>query len=53
MQKVLLAASLVATVAGMGAPASANEDLVKMQQDAKQWVLPTGNYANQRYSKLT
>ena len=53
MQKVLLAASLVATVAGMGAPASANDDLVKMQQDAKQWVMPTGNYANQRYSKLS
>ena len=53
MQKVLLAASLVATVAGMGAPASANDDLVKMQQDAKHWVMPTGNYANQRYSKLS
>ena len=35
MQKVLLAASLVATVAGMGAPARANDELQKMQQDAK------------------
>src|SRR6516164_10218493 len=52
MQKVLLAASLVATVAGVGVPASANEDLQKLQQDSKQWVMPTGNYANQRYSKL-
>ena len=34
MQKVLLAASLVATVAGSGVPAYANEDLQKMQQDA-------------------
>ena len=53
MQKVLLAASLVATVAGLGVPAYANEDLQKMQQDSKQWVMPTGNYSNQRYSKLS
>ena len=53
MQKVLLAASLVATVAGLGVPAYANDDLTKMQQDPKHWVMPTGNYANQRYSKLS
>ena len=53
MQKVLLAASLVATVAGVGVPAYANDDLAKMQQDSKHWVMPTGNYANQRYSKLS
>jgi lanthanide-dependent methanol dehydrogenase len=32
--------------------ASANDELIKLQQDAKQWVMPTGNYANQRYSQL-
>ena len=53
MQKVLLAASLVATVAGLGVPAYADEDLQKMQQDPKHWVMPTGNYSNQRYSKLS
>ena len=33
-------------------PASANDELLKMQTDANQWVMPTGNYANQRYSTL-
>src|SRR5215216_6525974 len=32
--------------------ANANDELIKLQQDAKQWVMPTGNYANQRYSQL-
>ncbi len=32
--------------------ASANDELIKLQQDAKQWVMPTGNYANQRFSQL-
>src|SRR5215471_13575710 len=32
--------------------ANANDELLKLQQDAKQWVMPTGNYANQRYSQL-
>jgi lanthanide-dependent methanol dehydrogenase len=52
MKKVLLAASLIATMAGAGAPASANDELLKMEQNAKDWVMPTGNYANQRFSKL-
>src|SRR3954447_21215179 len=41
----------VATILSIG-PASANDELIKLQQDAKQWVMPTGNYANQRYSQL-
>ena len=36
----------------ISAPASANEELLRLQQDPKQWVMPTGNYANQRYSTL-
>src|SRR5215471_795871 len=32
--------------------ASANDELIKLQKDAKQWVMPTGNYANHRYSQL-
>ena len=32
--------------------AHANDDLIKMSQDPKGWVMPTGDYANQRYSKL-
>ena len=37
---------------GLAAPASANEELLRLQQDSKQWVMPTGNYQNQRYSTL-
>ena len=33
-------------------PASANDELLKLQGDANQWVMPTGNYANTRYSTL-
>jgi PQQ-dependent dehydrogenase (methanol/ethanol family) len=31
---------------------SANEELIKMSQNPKDWVMQTGDYANQRYSKL-
>jgi PQQ-dependent dehydrogenase (methanol/ethanol family) len=34
------------------AGASANEELIKMSQNPKDWVMPTGDYANTRYSKL-
>jgi PQQ-dependent dehydrogenase (methanol/ethanol family) len=32
--------------------ATANEELLKMQGNPKEWVMPTGNYANWRYSEL-
>ena len=32
--------------------AHANDELVKMSQNPKDWVMSTGDYANQRYSKL-
>lgn len=32
--------------------AYANEELIKMSQNPKEWVMPTGNYANHRYSQL-
>jgi alcohol dehydrogenase (cytochrome c) len=35
-----------------GRPASANDELQRLQGDAKQWVMPTGDYANHRYSTL-
>jgi PQQ-dependent dehydrogenase (methanol/ethanol family) len=40
----------VATIAA-GA-ASANSELEQMEKNAKNWVMPTGNYANHRYSTL-
>jgi lanthanide-dependent methanol dehydrogenase len=30
----------------------ANDDLMKLTADAKNWAMPTGDYANTRYSKL-
>jgi PQQ-dependent dehydrogenase (methanol/ethanol family) len=32
--------------------ASANDELAKLQQDSKQWVMPAANFANTRYSNL-
>ena len=52
MQKLLLTASLSAMLAGMATPATANEELQKMQQDPNQWVMQTGDYSNHRFSKL-
>src|SRR5438874_2783336 len=44
-----LALSVFALVAG---GASANDELIKLSKDPNQWVMPTGNYANWRYSEL-
>ncbi len=53
MRKILLAAScLAALVAFANGPASANEELIKMSSDPKNWVMPAGTYDNQRYSTL-
>src|ERR671921_2222096 len=51
MRKMAIAAVLIAP-AGLILPATANDALVKMTQDPNQWVIPTGDYANTRYSKL-
>jgi len=32
--------------------ASANDELIKLSKDPNQWVMPTGDYANTRYSEL-
>jgi PQQ-dependent dehydrogenase (methanol/ethanol family) len=32
--------------------ASANDELIKLSKDPNQWAMPTGNYANWRYSEL-
>lgn len=42
-------AGLLLSLAGS---ASANDQLIQMSQDPNQWVMPGGNYAVQRYSKL-
>src|SRR5438093_2256418 len=52
MRKVLSVACLgVVAVSAVGV-AYANEELNKMAQNPKDWVMPAGDYANTRYSKL-
>jgi len=45
-----IAAALMTCASAYGA--SANEELAKLAADAKNWAMPTGDYANTRYSKL-
>src|ERR1700687_4857096 len=52
MRKVLLATCLGAIAAFAAGAANANDELNKMSQNPKDWVMPTGDYANTRYSKL-
>src|SRR3954463_2785977 len=44
-----LALSAFALAAG---GASANDELIKLSKDPNQWAMPTGDYANTRYSAL-
>ncbi|MEA2861689.1 MAG: lanthanide-dependent methanol dehydrogenase [Methylobacteriaceae bacterium] len=52
MRKVLLSTCLSAAAMFAAGGAYANQELMKMQQNPKDWVMPAGNYANQRYSTL-
>src|SRR5437899_3659199 len=52
MRKMQFATCLVAMVAFGAGAANANDELNKMSQNPKDWVMPTGNYANHRYSQL-
>src|SRR5712675_3130668 len=53
MRKVLLATCLGAVAAFTAGAAVANDELIKMSQNPKDWVMPAGDYANSRYSKLS
>jgi lanthanide-dependent methanol dehydrogenase len=44
--------ALAVTVGGFAWVAKANDELIKMQADPNQWVMPLGNYASNRYSPL-
>ena len=51
--RYLLLKICFSAAAGLAAGAAhANEELSKMSQNPKDWVMPTGNYANHRYSQL-
>ncbi|MBJ7405096.1 MAG: methanol/ethanol family PQQ-dependent dehydrogenase [Bradyrhizobium sp.] len=52
MRKVLLATYIGSAAALAVGSASANDELIKMSQNPKDWVMPAGDYANTRYSKL-
>src|SRR5205807_9229820 len=52
MRKVLFATWLGAAAAFAAGAANANDELNKMAQNPKDWVMPAGDYANTRYSKL-
>src|SRR5260370_18785143 len=52
MRKELLAASLGSVAALPASGALASDELIRMSQNAKGWVMPAGDYANTRYSKL-
>jgi PQQ-dependent dehydrogenase (methanol/ethanol family) len=51
MHKVLATCFGVAAAVAAGG-ASANDELAKMSQNPKDWVMPAGSYDNQRYSGL-
>jgi len=52
MRKVLLSTCLGAAALFAAGSAYANQELIKMSQSPNDWVMPAGNYANQRYSTL-
>lgn len=52
MRKVLLATCLGTMAASAAGVAFANDELTKMAANPKDWVMPAGDYANTRYSKL-
>ena len=52
MRKMLFATFLGVMAAFAAGAVNANEELIKMSQNPKDWVMPTGNYANHRYSQL-
>jgi len=45
---LLVAAALALPTSGV----LANDELIKLEKDANQWAMPTGDYANHRYSQL-
>src|ERR1700736_1915709 len=52
MRKMLFATCLGVMAAFGAGAANANDELNKMSQNPKDWVMPTGNYANHRHSQL-
>jgi PQQ-dependent dehydrogenase (methanol/ethanol family) len=52
MQKFSLVSCLGALAVFVAGAAQANDDLIKLSKNPNDWVMSTGDYANQRYSQL-
>jgi PQQ-dependent dehydrogenase (methanol/ethanol family) len=52
MRRFLVGTCLSTAALVAAGAAYANEELIKLSQDPKQWVMPAGNYANTRHSTL-
>ncbi len=52
MRKFLLLSCVGAAALVADGAAFANDELIRLSTDPKQWVMPTGDYANQRFSNL-
>jgi len=52
MRKFLLMSCVGAAALLANGAAFANDELIQLSKDPKQWALPTGDYANHRFSKL-
>ncbi len=52
MQRFKLLAALSAVALTASTAALANDGLLKMQENASDWVMPLGNYSSTRYSEL-
>src|SRR5581483_4887217 len=52
MRKLLLATGLGMMAALAAGSAAANDELNRMSQNPAEWTMPTGDYANTRYSAL-
>ena len=52
MRKLLLASCFGVTALFTAGFANANDELIKLQNDAKQWVMPRGNYDATGFSAL-
>ena len=52
MRKVLLTTCISMAAVFTAGAASANDELIKLSKNPKDWVMPAGTYDNQRFSQL-
>ena len=52
MKRTAFALALSSVLALTAGTAAANDELLKMEKNANEWVMPTGDYANHRFSEL-